>query len=68
MDSETLKFNYRPISVLPAGSKMAERIVFDQLYEFSLNFLSNSTHPDFWKDILKTCEDIKKNLDSKDQP
>ena len=43
-------------------------IIFGQLYEISLNFLSDWTHPDFWKDILTACEDIITNLDSKEQP
>ena len=68
-DSETLKSNYRPISVLPAVSKIAERVIFDQLYQFSLNFLSGNLSG-FLKGhscttaLLKTCGDIKENLDS----
>ena len=41
-DSETMKSNYRPVSVLSAVSKIAERVIFDQLYEFSLHFLSGN--------------------------
>ena len=61
--------NYRPVSVLPAVSKIAERVIFDQLYEFSLNFL-NGNLSGFLKGhscataLLKTCEDIRENLDS----
>ena len=68
-DGETLKSNYRPVSVLPAVSKIAERVIFDQLYEFSLNFLSGNLSG-FLKGhscttaLLKTCEDIRENLDS----
>ena len=68
-DSETLKSNYRPVSVLLAVSKIAERVIFDQLYEFSLDFLSGNLSG-FLKGhscttaLLKTCEDIRENLDS----
>ena len=69
-DSETLKSNYRPVSVLPAVSKMAERVIFDQLHEFSLNFVSGNLsgflkeHSCTTTALLKTCEDIRENLDS----
>ena len=68
-DSETMKSNYRPVSVLSAVSKIAERVIFDQLYEFSLHFLSGNLSG-FLKGhscttaLLKTCEDIRANLDS----
>ena len=68
-DSETLKSNYRSVSALPAVSKTAERVIFDQLYEFSLNFLSGNLSG-FLKGhscttaLLETCEDIRENLDS----
>ena len=68
-DSETLKSNYRPVSVLPTVSKIAERVIFNLLYEFSLNFLSGNLFG-FLKGhscataLLKTCEDIRENLDS----
>ena len=70
-DSKTLKSNYRPVSVLPATSKIAERVIFDQLYEFYLNFLSDNLSG-FLKGhscataLLGTCEDIKRNLDCKE--
>ena len=70
-DSETLKSNYRPVSVLSAVSKIAERVIFDQLYEFCLDFLSGNLSG-FLKghscttSLLKTCEDIRKNLDSRE--
>ena len=41
-DIETLKSNYRPASVLPAVFKITERVIFDQLYEFSHDFLSGN--------------------------
>ena len=44
--SEVLKSNYRPVAVLPAVSKIAERVIFDQLYEFSLYFLSEIWIPE----------------------
>ena len=62
-DSETLKSYYRPVSVLPAVSKMAERVIFDQLYEFPLDFLSGNLSG-FLKGhssttaVIKICEDI----------
>ena len=34
------KTNYRPVSVLPLLSKVFEKIIYDQLYEYSENFLS----------------------------
>ena len=48
---------------------MAERVIFDQLYEFSLNFLSGSLSGFLighsrTTALLKTCEDIRENLDS----
>ena len=55
--------------MLPAVSKIAERVIFDQLYEFSLNFLSENLSG-FLKGHscatapLKTCEDIRENFDS----
>lgn len=67
--SETLKSNYRPVSVLSAVSKVAERVIFDQLYEFSLDFLSGNLSG-FLKGhscttaLLKTFEDIRKKVDS----
>ena len=70
-DSETLKSDYRPVSVLSAVSKIAERVIFDQLYEFCLDFLSGNLSG-FLKGhscttaLLKTCEDIRKNLDSRE--
>ena len=71
MDSETLKSNLCPISVLPAVSKITERVLFDQLYEFSLNFLSDNIFG-FLKiqsgatGLLKTCENIRTSLDCKE--
>ena len=52
-------------------SKIAERVIFDQLYEFCLDFLSGNLSG-FLKGhscttaLLKTCEDIRKNLDSRE--
>ena len=34
------KTNYRPVSVLPLLSKIFEKIIYEQLYEYSKNFLS----------------------------
>ena len=34
------KANYRPVSVLPLLSKVLEKIIYDQLYEYLENFLS----------------------------
>ena len=34
------KTNYRPVSVLPLLSKVFEKIIYDQLYEYLENFLS----------------------------
>ena len=34
------KANYRPVSVLPLLSKVFEKIIYDQLYEYLENFLS----------------------------
>ena len=48
---------------------MAERVIFDQLYEFSLHFFSGNLSG-FLKGhlcttaLLKTCEDIRASLDS----
>ena len=56
------------LSVLSAVSKVAERVIFDQLYEFSLDFLSGNLSG-FLKGhscttaLLKTFEDIRKKLD-----
>ncbi len=33
-DEETLFRNYRPISLLPALSKIFEKVIFKQLYQF----------------------------------
>ncbi len=33
-DEETLFTNYRPISLLPALSKIFEKVIFKQLYQF----------------------------------
>ena len=70
-DSETLKSNYRPVSVLWAVWKIAERVIFDQLYEFCLDFLSGNLSGflkghSYTTALLKTCEDIRKNLDSRE--
>ena len=68
-DIETLKSNYRPVSVLPAVFKITGRVIFDQLYEFCLNFLSGNL-AGFLKGhscttaLLKICEDIRENSDS----
>ncbi len=35
-DEETLFINYRPISLLPAISKIFEKVIFKQLYNFFL--------------------------------
>ncbi len=35
-DEETLFTNYRPISLLPAISKIFEKVIFKQLYNFFL--------------------------------
>ena len=32
--------NYRPVSVLPLLSKVLEKIIYDQLYEYLANFLT----------------------------
>ena len=34
------KANYRPVSVLPLFSKVFEKIIYDQLYEYLENFLN----------------------------
>ncbi len=34
-DDKTLFTNYRPISLLPAISKIFEKVIFKQLYNFS---------------------------------
>ena len=34
------KANYRPVSVLPLLSKVFQKIIYDQLYEYLGNFLS----------------------------
>ena len=34
------KANYRPVSVLPLLSKLFQKIIYDQLYEYLENFLS----------------------------
>ena len=34
------KANYRPVSVLPLLSKVFEKIIYDQLYEYLENFLT----------------------------
>ena len=34
------KANYRPVSVLPLLSKVFEKVIYDQLYEYLKNFLS----------------------------
>ena len=34
------KANYRPVSVLPLLSKVFEKIIYDQLYEYLENLLS----------------------------
>ena len=34
------KANYRPVNVLPLVSKVFENIIYDQLYEYLENFLS----------------------------
>ena len=34
------KTNHRPVSVLPLLSKVFEKIIYDQLYEYLENFLS----------------------------
>ena len=55
--------------MLPAVSKVAERVIFDELYEFPLDFLSGSLSG-FLKGhscttaVIKICEDIRANLDS----
>jgi len=55
--------------VLPAVSKTAERVIFDQLYEFSLNFLRDKIllkGHSCATALLKTCEDITTSLNSKE--
>ena len=57
--------------MLSAVSKIAERVIFDQLYEFCLDFLSGNLSgflkgPSCTTALLKTCEDIRKNLDSRE--
>ena len=34
------KASYRPVSVLPLLSKVFEKVIYDQLYEYLENFLS----------------------------
>ena len=34
------KANYRPVSILPLLSKVFEKLIYDQLYEYMKNFLS----------------------------
>ena len=41
-ESESLKENYRPVSVLTAISKIFERVQFDQMYPFVTNVLSDN--------------------------
>lgn len=62
-----LKSNYLPVPVLTAVSKLTERVIFNQLYQFSLNFLSGNLSgflKGHSKALFKTCEDIRENLDS----
>ena len=35
------KASYRPVSVLPLLSKVFEKLIYDQLYEYMENFLSD---------------------------
>ena len=55
--------------MLPAVFKITKRVIFDQLYEFSLDFLSGNLSG-FLKGhscttaLLKICEDIRENFDS----
>ena len=59
------------MSLLSAVLKIAERVIFDHLYEFSLDFLSGNLSG-FSKGhscttaLLNTCEDIRGNLDSRE--
>ena len=34
------KANYRPVSILPLVSKVLEKIMYDQLYEYVVHFLN----------------------------
>ncbi len=46
-DTKSDPNNYRPISILPIGSKLIEKIVFSQFYGYLLignNLLANSQH------------------------
>ena len=70
-DDETLFDNYRPISILPAISKLFERVVYNQLYEyFALNNLLYYSQHGFRKlhstetAALEFIDKILKHLDS----
>ena len=70
-DSFTAKVNYRPVSVLPCFSKIFERVLYDQMLQFSKLILGDSLSG-FLKGhscataLLKMTEDFRASLDNKD--
>ena len=43
--------NYRPISVLPSLSKLFEKIVYAQIYEYLLNQIQTDSSESIWFQI-----------------
>ena len=39
--------NYRPVSILPIFSKVYERCMYDQMYEYFNKIISKLSHVDF---------------------
>ena len=44
--------NYRPVSILPIFSKVYERCMYDQMYEYFNKIISKLSHVDFAKVLV----------------
>ena len=70
-DSPTDKANYRPVSVLTCFSKIFERVLHDQMYDFAKLILSDNLSG-FLKGhscataLLKMTDDFRASLHNKD--
>ena len=57
-------FNYRPISVIPAGAKVFERIIYDQLYVHLTKYNLLSKHQSGFRSLHSTVTALLKATDS----
>ena len=70
-DDDTQKSNYRPISILPAISKICEKVLYDQIYDaiqphLSLNLSGFLKTHSCCTALLKMTEDWRESLDDRE--